>query len=78
MDLHNPKFRADPVQLIVAVAAAIIDEQPAGHSELEDGFLKCLLHVQCIILEEELAMHDQAAGIVDEHDQVGLPVFSPA
>ena len=31
-----------------------------------------------IILEEELAMHDQAAGIVDEHDQVGLPVFSPA
>lgn len=50
LDLHDPKLRADPVQLAVPVAAAIIHEYPAEHPELEDGFLKGFLHGRCLFV----------------------------
>lgn len=69
MDFHDPQFRADPVQLVVFVTAAIVHEYPAWHTELENCFLEDLLHVSCIILEEEFTMYQKPAGIIDKSKQ---------
>ena len=59
---------------MITIAGTIINKEPAGHPVLKDRFLKCFLHVQCVVIEEKLTVRDQAACIVDKYDQKGLSV----
>lgn len=59
VNFHNSKLCADPVQLVILITAAVIDKDSFGNPELQDCFLKCLLHVDGIIFKKELPLYQQ-------------------
>ena len=62
---------ADQGDLLRAVDGAVVDEQLFGHAALVEGGAEGSHHRVGVLVEEELAVTQHAAGIVEEGDELG-------
>ena len=63
---------ADERDLLTAVDGAVVDQQLLGDAAFVEGGADGLDHGVDVFLEEELAVAEDAAGVVDEGDELGL------
>ena len=63
---------ADEGDLLGAVDGAVVDEQLLGDAAFVEGGADGLHEGVDVFLEEELAVAEDAAGVVDEGDELGL------
>lgn len=62
----------DECDFLGTIDGTIIDEKLFGDAAFVEGGAECLNECINIFLEEELAVAEDAAGIVDEGDEFGL------
>ena len=63
---------ADEGDFLGAVDRAVIDEELFGNAAFVEGGAEGLHQRVDVLLEEELAVAEDAAGVVDEGDEPGL------
>ncbi len=63
---------ADEGDLLGAVDGAVVDEQLFGYAAFVEGGAEGLNEGVDVFVEEEFAVAEDAAGVVDEGDELGL------
>ena len=63
---------ADERDLLAAITRAVVDEELFGDAAFVEGGADGLHEGVDVFLEEEFAVAEDSAGVVDEGDQLGL------
>lgn len=64
--------RADERDLLAAINRAVVDKELFGDAAFVEGGADGLHEGVDVFLEEEFAVAEDSAGVVDEGDQLGL------